>query len=590
MSVRPELYAAIGAAASPSFTRDGRTLLHLRGSGLAQLWSLDLDTGAEQQLTHHDEKVALIRRSPVDDRVIYGIDRGGDERQQLWLVDPAAPAPRPLTDDPSVIHEWGGWSPDGTRIAFAANSHDPAHFDVFVQDLASGARDCVYRGQGIVTVAGFRSDGAALALLFDRGQGDQVLSVLDLATGAATPFPQPQPTAWQSVRWASAGRTLLGLTDHGGADFLRLCQLDPDSGAVEVVYGATDRDVEAWALSPAAAQLATIENDRGYSILRIGAPDGERTVVAGLPCGTSSDLAFSADGSALAFVTAAPTEPASLWLWRDGAAQRIWRPEPSMEPESFVDFELVGWQGEDGLAVPGWLALPSGPVPPNGHKAVIWVHGGPASQTRPNFRPDMQFLLALGYAVLLPNVRGGTGYGRRSTESDDGVKRPAAVADLAQARHWLAAHSAIDAGRIAVMGQSYGGYMVNAAVTAYPDLWKAAICYYGIADFVTTLEGTGPWRRNHRAAEYADPSDPDLFNRLSPLHRVDQVRVPMLVAHGVRDPRVPIGESEQLVAALRERQRPVTYLTFDYAGHGFIRPDDRRIVYAAVADFLAAHL
>jgi dipeptidyl aminopeptidase/acylaminoacyl peptidase len=303
-----------------------------------------------------------------------------------------------------------------------------------------------------------------------------------------------------------------------------------------------------------------------------------------------SDLAFSADGSTLAFVAAAPTEPASLWLWRDGVARRVWQPESVVNSANFVDFALVGWQGEDGLSVPGWLALPPGPVPPGGHKAVIWVHGGPASQTRPNFRPDTQMLLAMGYAVLLPNVRGSTGYGRPSTESDDGAKRPASVADLAQGRLWLARHPAIDADRIAVMGQSYGGYMVNAAVTAYPTLWKAAICYYGIVDFVTTLEGTGPWRRSHRAAEYADPEEPDLFDRLSPIHAIDQVRVPMLVAHGLRDPRVPIGESEQLVAALRERQRSVTYLTFDYAGHGFIRPDDRRIVYTAGADFLAAHV
>jgi dipeptidyl aminopeptidase/acylaminoacyl peptidase len=199
-------------------------------------------------------------------------------------------------------------------------------------------------------------------------------------------------------------------------------------------------------------------------------------------------------------------------------------------------------------------------------------------------------LIAQGHAVLLPNVRGSTGYGRRSTESDDGARRPAAVADLARGRQWLAAHPAIDAGRIAVMGQSYGGYMVNAAVTEYPDLWKAAICYYGIVDFVTTLEGTGPWRRSHRAAEYADPAEPDLFDRLSPIHHIDHARAPMLVAHGTRDPRVPYGESEQLVAALRERQRKVTFLSFDYAGHGFIRPDDRRKVYAAVADFLAEHL
>ena len=141
------------------------------------------------------------------------------------------------------------------------------------------------------------------------------------------------------------------------------------------------------------------------------------------------------------------------------------------------------------------------------------------------------------------------------------------------------------------MGQSYGGFMVMSALTEYPELWRAAVNYYGISDFTTLLAGTGPWRRNHRAAEYGDPErDAELFARISPIHRIERVRVPVLIAHGERDPRVPKGESDQLFAALQERRMAVTYLTFDYAGHGFIRPDDRRRIYRAVADFFAAHL
>ena len=199
-----------------AFSRDGQTLFHLRGSGLPQVWALDLATGADRQLTFHDEKVALLRRSPVDDRLIYGFDRGGDERQQLMLIDPRAesPEPRALTANPAVIHDFGGWSPDGTQFAYAANERDEAHFDVYVQDVASGVRRCVFQGTNIVTVSGFRSDGAKLALVRDRGYGDMSLLVLDLASGEACEFPAPSPSNYQSVRWASDGRTLLALTDH----------------------------------------------------------------------------------------------------------------------------------------------------------------------------------------------------------------------------------------------------------------------------------------------------------------------------------------------------------------------------------------
>jgi dipeptidyl aminopeptidase/acylaminoacyl peptidase len=200
-------------------------------------------------------------------------------------------------------------------------------------------------------------------------------------------------------------------------------------------------------------------------------------------------------------------------------------------------------------------------------------------------------LLAQGYAVLLPNVRGSTGQGRRSTESDDVAKRLDSVTDLAHGARWLAARPDIDSARVAVMGQSYGGYMVLAALTEHPELWRCAIDYYGIADFTTLLRDTGPWRVAHRSKEYGDPQrDAALFDRISPIRQVDRIRVPVLVAHGTRDPRVPFGESQQIVTALQERQQRVQFEVFDYAGHGFVRPDDRARIYRAVADFLRKHL
>ncbi|HEY2618380.1 MAG TPA: S9 family peptidase [Acetobacteraceae bacterium] len=591
MTPHPEAFAAIGAATAPAFSRDGQTLFHLRGSGLPQVWALDLATGASRQLTFHDEKVALLRRSPLDDRLIYGIDRGGDERQQLLLIDPqgASPEPRELTLNAAVIHDFGAWSPDAARIAYAANERDEAHFDVYVQDVASGVRECAFRGSNQVSVSGFRSDGARLALLHDRGFGDVSLLVLDPASGEARAL--GSPSNFRSVRWASDGRTLLALTDHGDTNFLRLCGLDPDSGDVSVVYEAAGRDVEAWSIASDACSLATIENDRGYAVLRVGSIDGERPVVTGLPRGIVTDLTWSADSTTLAFSVAAPTEPPSLWLWRDGAARVAWRPEPPPGLGDFVDLELVSWQSFDGTHVAGWFALPRGPQPADGYPAVMWVHGGPVGQTRPNFRPDIQMLLAQGFAILMPNVRGSSGYGRTYTKSDDVERRLDSVTDLAHGRHWLAAHPAIDGERIAIMGQSYGGFMVMSAITEHPELWRAAVNYYGIADFASLLAGTGAWRRSHRAAEYGDPErDAELFARISPIHRVDRIRAPVLIAHGTRDPRVPIGESEQFVAALQERQKKVAYETFDYAGHGFIRPDDKGRIYTAVADFFTTHL
>ena len=594
MTSKPEAYTKISAATGPSFARDGQSLFYLRGTGLSQIWTLDLETGEARQLTHHDEKVAMIRRAPQDDRIVYGIDAGGDERQQLWLLENGDNAA--ITEQPRAIHDFGAWSPDGTHIAYAANDRDEAALDVVIRPLGSEAVQRLYQGKGQLSVTGYSPDGRRIGVLIEHSSPDQDLLLLEVIGGGHVEVPKHGPARFASVRWEKGGDGLLCLTDAGGRDFMALCRLDPKSGTMIPVHAPEGRDVEAWSLSPDGGLLATVENDRGYAVLRVGSAGGTGQAVD-LPPGVVSDLAWSAEGDRLAFAFAAPTRPSGIWIWDKaaGAAQPVWEPDPLAEagiaPESFRDFELVEWESFDGRRIPGWLALPAGTRPAKGWPAVIWVHGGPASQTRANFRPDLQALLAQGYAVMMPNVRGSTGYGRAWMLADERDKRLDSVHDLAHGRHWLAGHDAIDGDRIAVMGQSYGGYMVNAAITEHPELWQAAIDFYGIADFVTLLRDTGPWRRSHRADEYGFPDEHDgLFRRISPIHNIDKARAPLLVLHGDRDPRVPMGESDQMVKAYEERQRKVRYERFEYAGHGFIRPDHRTRVYVAVAEFLSEHL
>ncbi len=548
------------------------------------MWALDMQSGAARQLTFHDEKVALLRRAPGDDRLIYSIDAGGDERQQLWLlVDGRS---RPLTSAPAVIHGFGAWSPDGSRISLTANDRDEAHFDVLLMDPATGELTRLLHGTHEVAAAAWHPSGDRLIAMLDRNSGDQRPLVLYL-DGGVQPMLRVVPARYASLRWTADGVALMGLTD-AGRDDMALCQIDPASGEATAIFAPPGRDVEAWALAPGTNLLATIENDRGFALLRVGPMDGERPVVAGLPQGVVSDPAWSPDGTTLAVAAASPTEPPGLWLWQDGAARPLWQPECALPVQ---DFDLVEWESIDGRRIAGWLAMPPGPAPCAGHPAVVWVHGGPASQARATFRPDMQALLAQGYAVLMPNVRGSTGYGRAAMESDDHENRLLSVHDLAAGGRWLVGHPNIDPARIAVMGQSYGGYMVLAAITEHPELWRTAIDFYGIADFGTLLASTGPWRRAHRGDEYGDPvRHRALFDRISPIRHVDRIRAPLLVLHGTRDPRVAVTESEQIVAALQARGKPVRYEVFDYAGHGFIRPDDRAQVFTAVATHLAHYL
>ena len=597
--VGAKAYSEIGAASGGNaFSADGAFLYQLRTPGLAQVWSLDLGTGASAQLTAHDETVAFLRRAPKDDRLLYGIDAGGDERQQLWLIEGGTA--RPLTAAPDAIHDPGVFSPDGAKIAFAANDRDPVRFDVKLLDLATGASTRLMEGPGLLSVAGWSPDGTTLAVIEERSFGDTDIHLLPVAGGAGRRLPAHGAARYQSVRWAADGGSLLCLTDQGGRDVLALCRLDLATGVAALLADAPDADIEAWALAATGGLLATVENRRGVSVLRVAASDATmRPAVDGLPQGVIADLAFAPDGSRLAFNLSTSTRPGATWVWE--ASTRTARPvfapalPAGLDGDGFVPVAPVSWPAADGREIPGFFAPPRTAPPPGGHPAVIWVHGGPAAQTRPGFRADMQSLLAQGYAVLMPNVRGSTGYGRAYAESDDGAARPAAVADLAAGARFLGARDDIDASRIAVMGQSYGGYMVLAAMGEYPELWRCGVDFYGIADFNTLLAHTGPWRRDHRALEYGDPDrDPGreaaLFDRISPIRRVDAIRAPLLVLHAERDPRVPFGESEQIVAALQERQRRVEFVRFDYAGHGFLRPAHRARAFEAVTAFLARTL
>ena len=361
--------------------------------------------------------------------------------------------------------------------------------------------------------------------------------------GGHVEVPKQAPCRFASVRWAKDGDGLICLTDAGGRDFMALCRLDPKTGGVTPIYEPEGRDVEAWSLSPDGTLLATIENDRGYAILRIGAPGEQGAAVNDLPRGVVGDLSWSAESDKLAFALSTPTRPSGLLVWEKAtgtaAPGLAGRPDGGCRhPAGRASAISRWWNGRASTAGASRAGsrFPRGHRPAKGWPAVIWVHGGPASQTRANFRADMQVLLAQGYAVLMPNVRGSTGYGRAWMLSDEREKRLDTVNDLAHGRHWLAKHPEIDAERIAVMGQSYGGYMVNAAITEYPGLWKAAIDFYGIADFVTLLRDTGAWRRSHRADEYGFPDQhAELFRRISPIHNIDRAIAPLLVA--ARGPR-----------------------------------------------------
>jgi dipeptidyl aminopeptidase/acylaminoacyl peptidase len=587
-ATRLDALLAAPAASGPSYAADGRLYFLCDAGGSAQVWELPAGGGTARPRSEHRDAVSFVAGSPADGSAVFGRDNAGDERIQFYLL-PAEGAPRALTADAKTIHTWGAFSPDGKRLACAANSRDPAHADPCVIDIATGAVTRLLEVEGPHELPGWYPDGSAVILSTAPRTFESHLIGVD-ATGRTTDLtPHEGDRRHMNPRWRRDGQGFWLLCDQD-SEFLGVAFQQP--GGVPRFLFAPDADVEKLEVSPDQTRLAVVVNQDGYSRLNVlDAGTGAVLDAPQHPAGVITKLTWQPDGAGLAFDLACPTRPSTLWHYNPGEAAAELLFAASEPPAALRDWKLVSFPTFDGRDLPGFLAVPEGVAPAGGWPVLVWVHGGPAMQALPNWRPDLQMVLSLGIAVLVPNVRGSTGYGRAYAALDDRELRLDSVRDLVAAHDWLSGQPQFDGKRIGIMGQSYGGWMVLAAVTEYPELWAAGVDYYGIARWKTFFERTGPWRVGHRAAEYGDPvQDVELLERLSPLHKAEDIRCPMLVAQGMTDPRVPPHESEQIVQALKRRNVPVEYLTFPDEGHGFLKRDNRRRVYLGVASFLAQHL
>ena len=576
-------YLKIRGAWGASWSPDGRRISFLTEiTGVPQVWEIQAGGGWPEQLTFHEERVSGAEYSPTKEEILFGMDSGGNERSQLFLIGPGGGEERDLTRAPEAIHYSGGFSPDGTSVAFTATRRNGTDFDVFVQALPDGEPEMVWKTAGYHTVSGWSPDGSYLIVSRHHSNTDNDLYGLDLESCEVTLLtPHEGEARFRSPNVTSDGGHLYLATDRDG-DFLRLARLDLGTLELEYLTG-DDHDVEEVELSRDGRLLAVTRNVGGYSDLLLFNGRGGRMPDPEVPRGIVGGLAFSPDGGQLLFTFVGPTRNPDVWTMRlpDGEARRLTRSSKAgIPPESFKRPTMVRYPSFDGLEIPAVFYEPENPDAP----VIVNVHGGPESQSRPTFAPVTQYLLGRGHAVLLPNVRGSTGYGKRYTHLDDVRLRMDSVKDLAHAAYWLRERGHE---RIAVMGGSYGGFMVLAALMEYPDLWSAGVDIVGIANLVTFLENTGSYRRKLREPEYGSlENDGEFLRSISPIHKADRITAPLMVVHGKNDPRVPVGEAEQIVESVRANGGRVEYLLYGDEGHGLAKLGNRLDAYPRIAAFL----
>lgn len=587
-----------------------RVLIATRFDETSQLHEVDFPLGARTQLTFYDERVfGGSYRPDQPSQVLFSYDEGGAENYQLFLLDRETGQARRLSDG---VHRYSGsqWSRDGEHLTYVSNARNGRDFDIYVLDPDARSDDAerlVAEVQGFWFPVDWSFDNTKLLVGNYISANESSLHVLDLETGSLerlTPeSPENRTVAWSGGKWSADGRHVYTATDADG-NFMRLVRLDVETGDVETLTDDIDWNVEDVELSDDGRHLVFSVNEDGISKLYfLNTRTGARTSGPDLPPGVVGSIAFRSGSPEIGFTLTWARAPADVYSYHpETELLERWTSSEigGLDAEIFPVPELVRYETFDEIrpgtprTIPAFVYRPDSDRFPGPRPVYINIHGGPEGQSRPTFNGSNNYLMTeLGVVYIEPNVRGSAGYGRDYLLLDNGAKREDSVKDIGALLDWIAAQPDLDSKRVMVGGGSYGGYMSLASMVLYGDRLKAGFDYVGISNFVTFLENTQDYRRDLRRVEYGDERDPEMretLQKISPSNRADRINKPLLVAQGANDPRVPLSEADQIVAALSDSSIPVWYIVAEDEGHGFAKKTNSDYLRLAWIEFIRRYL
>lgn len=570
-------------------------LISTRFGDTSQLHIVNSPLGMREQLTFSLEPIGGAQVRPqMPTELIYGRDVGGSESYQLFQMNLETRESTMLSDGHSR-YTGLSYSPSGSRIAYTSTEINGRETDLFIQTLG-GEKHVLQQGQGV----GWYVESWALDE--DRVLVSRYVSVVEselyeinLTTLKRTRLLEDHGSiSIGSVAYSADGDSVL-FTSFLNGENQRIFELNLATGGIRPITPEMPWDVSFFRLSQDRNLLGYVVNEGGYTATTVvDLSSGESIELPEFPKGRMSNMRFKPDNSQIAYSYQTPTKQTDVYvLDLETKSNVVWTLSevgdlPNIE---LVSPQLLSYPSFDGREIPVFSFEPTHEGP---HPVLIYIHGGPESQYRPGFSSTFQYYVnELGVAVLAPNIRGSNGYGKEYLGLDNGYLREDSVKDIGALLDFIATQENLDESRVAVMGGSYGGYMVLASLVHYSDRLKAGVETVGISNFVTFLENTQDYRRDLRRAEYGDERDPDMrafLESIAPLNRVEQISAPLLIGQGLNDPRVPASESKQILEAMQARDIPVWYMLANDEGHGFRKKPNRDYWLYVVSVFLREHL
>ena len=597
-------YQNIRSGSFQNFNEDGTEMyISTRFGNVSQLHKVKKPGGARFQLTYFEEPIGSINRQPDGEVIAFTMDAKGNENAQVFILNPKNGEYKMLTDG---ISRNGSpvWSEDGEKIAYRSNKRNGASNDVWITSV-----DDKNKSEMILE----SQDGTSWGAIDWSNDNKKILIQNYISVSNSKIYSIDVESKTRSLIIGSNDKKSVNIglnfdNDDKGiffitnefSDYRNLAYKNIQTGQITLITNDIKWNVDSFVLSKDGSRAAFSINENGFSSLYLMETSSYKfNKVKNIPIGLVSGIEFNRQSTSLGLsinTYQSPSDAYTLELKKDplqyGDLVKWTESEiGGLDTSKFVKPKFFSYETFDGLNIPAFIYKKKSekPLP-----VIIYIHGGPESQSRPRFSSTFQqWIDKLGVAVITPNVRGSNGYGKNFLELDNGFKREDSVKDIGSLINWIEKQPDLDASKIAVYGGSYGGYMVLASAVFYSDKLKAAVDVVGISNFVTFLKNTKDYRRDLRRVEYGDERDPkmrDFLEKISPNNNVEKIKVPMFVIQGQNDPRVPVTEAEQIVDALRNSNKQVWYMNALNEGHGYRKKENRDIYQQAVILFLEKYL